>query len=184
MGVVTGAVCPRSLRKRPPKSRVSTPWDTTPKPAPGKVTFWAPQGLQLGYCEFRIGTLCVFPHTPIQTVLWCTQPSGTLDRHIHPLPLTFQSDTWKEAVKENIQNKLGPCFPHFKPSKTLVLCMRSGRPVQMETAQLSEAKHCFSFVLRTCSTLIQYEAGTVISLSQLNHSICATQWPWNCCYPT
>lgn len=119
MGVVTGAVCPRSLRKRPPKSRVSTPWDTTPKPALERWLFWAPQGLHLGYCEFRIGTLCVFPHTPIQTVLWCTQwPSGTLDRHIHPLPLTFQSDnSGREAVKENIQNTLGPCFPHFKPSK-------------------------------------------------------------------
>ena len=63
--------------------------------------------------------LYVFPHTPIQTVLWCTQwPSGTLERHIHPLPLTFQSDnSGREAVKENIQNVLGPCLPHFKPSK-------------------------------------------------------------------
>ena len=55
--------------------------------------------------------------------------------------------------------------------------MRSVKPVQMETAQLSEATHCFSFVLRTCCTLIQYEAQTVISLSQLNHSVCATQRP-------
>ena len=46
------------------------------------------------------------------------RPSGTLDRHIHLLPLTFQSDnSGREAVKENIQNTLGPCLPHFKPSK-------------------------------------------------------------------
>lgn len=87
---------------------------------PGKVTFLGPRRPTVGLLwiqDWNSMSSHILPSKLCSGAL-SDQPSGPLDRHIHPLPLTFQSDnSGREAVKENIQNTLGPCLPHFKPSK-------------------------------------------------------------------